>query len=135
MLPGSYIFGPKDFITTGNVALPLQRPDAGGVMFSPPFMLIPQKWALQVTGLTALNVVAVPTSWTVNLVASLDGIAFNATSLIVAHVGGVNANGDVVWNLTSSKTFYLARYAQVQVAALTLGATATKIRVSVVGDR
>ena len=104
-------------------------------MFSPPFMLIPQKWALQVTGLTALNVVAVPTSWTVNLVASIDGIAFNATSLIVAHVGGVNANGDVVWNLTSSKTFYLARYAQVQVAALTLGATATKIRVSVIGDR
>ena len=134
MTPGSYLFQ-RDFTVAGNVNLPLQRPDLGGVMFNPPFQLIPQKWGIQVTGLTAANVVAVPSAWTANLVASLDGIAFNATSLIVAHVGGVNANGDVVWNLTSTKTFYLARFAQLQLSGVTLGATATKLRISIIGDR
>ena len=125
----------KDFTADGNANLPLSQVNNLGASYNPPFQLIPQKWALQVTGLTAANVVAAPTAWTVNLVASIDGISFNATSLIVAHVSGVNANGDVVWALTSTKTFYLCRFAQIQLTNTNLGATATKLRISVIGDQ
>jgi len=100
-----------------------------------PLYPIPNKYALQVTGLDAAGAVQVPTSWDVLLLASLDNLAYNEASLIVEHVNTSNGNGDVVWQNTSTKSFYVCRFLLVKVKALVLGASATRIRVSVLGDK
>jgi hypothetical protein len=116
----------KDFVTTGysdvtdiGLALPLTR--------------IPNKWSLQVTGLTAAGAVAAPTSWEVRVQRSLDGLAYDddAGSMLV-HVNGTNANGAVV---STDGNLRPCRWVRIHVVALVLGATATKIRVSLLGER
>ena len=100
-----------------------------------PFQCIPNKFALQVTGLNAAGAAQIPTSWDVMLLASIDGIAYNEASLIVEHVNTANGNGDVVWQPTTAKSFYICRFLLVKVKSLVLGAAATRIKVSVLGDK
>ena len=91
---------------------------------------IPTKYAIQVTGVDAADAAAAPTAWDVLLLASLDGVTFNEASKIVQHVNTANGNGDVVF---SAEKFYPARYWAIKCKALTLGATAVKIKVAVIG--
>jgi len=116
-----------DFTTTGTYNLFTSVPELI------PLLRSLNKWAIQVTGLDANGAIAAPTSWDVMLLGSLDNIAYNETSLIAEHVNTSSSNGDVVWQTTSSKSFYLCRFCLIKVKALVLGATATKIRVTIMG--
>lgn len=79
------------------------------------------KWSLQVTGVDASGaVVAAPTSWTVNLQGSLDGLSYG-TAAMLTHTNTVNANGDVV---DSAGNFKPRLGVQINVSALTLGPAA-----------
>lgn len=91
---------------------------------------IPTKYAIQVTGVNAAGAAAAPTAWDVLLLASLDGVTYNEASVILQHVNTANGNGDVVF---SAEKFYPARYWAIKCKALTLGATAVKIKVAVIG--
>jgi len=115
-----------EFTTTGYA-------DAMDLGLALPFQHIPNKWSLQVTGLTAGNVVAAPTSWEVRLQRSLDGLAYDDDSgAMLEHASASNANGSVV---STDGNLRPCRQVRIHVVSLNLGATATKIRVSVVGDK
>lgn len=117
----------QDFTTTGTYA-PFK---SEGVMV--PLTRPVSKWSMQVSGLSALNLAASLTAWNVVLVGSIDGIYFPATSILVSHVSGTNANGDVAFPTVSTfSPFRDAKYVQLNIVSLTLNA-ATKIRVSVRG--
>lgn len=120
----------KDFTATGT----LQYPEADGNGVSPGMSFIPAKWSLQVTGLDATNAKQTPTSWDVIVQPSLDLIGFNdMTAPMLEHVNTANGNGDVVWAGTTSIAFFPVRALIVHVKSLVLGASATKIRVTLVG--
>jgi hypothetical protein len=119
----------KDFTGTGTwdpfvnegVLVPLVRPC--------------RLWEMSVIGLDAAGAVQAPTSWDVLLLASLTGLNFPDTSLILEHVNTSQANGDVVWPTVSTVSpFRDAAYIRVKIKALVLGASATKIRVNVRGS-
>ena len=87
------------------------------------------KWSLQVTGVDATGkVVAAPTSWTVTLQGSLDGISYG-TAVILTHTNTANANGDTV---DTAGNFHPRRVVQINVSALALG-PAAGLRVTVEG--
>lgn len=91
---------------------------------------IPSKYSMEVVGLNAAGAVVAPSAWDVLLLASLDGKVYNEASKILEHVNTSNGNGDVVF---SAGNFYPARFWAVKCKALTLGALATKISVSILG--
>jgi hypothetical protein len=91
---------------------------------------IPTKYSLQVTGVDAAGAAAAPSAWDVLLLASLDGVTYTEASKILEHVNTSNGNGDVVF---SAGSFYPARAWAIKCKALTLGATATKIKVAILG--
>jgi hypothetical protein len=121
----------KDFTTTGTwdpfasegVLVPLVRPVS--------------RWEMSVLGLDNAGAVQAPTSWDVLLLASLTGLSFPDTSLILEHGSAATpaaANGDVIWPTVSSVSpFRDAAYIRIKIKALVLGASATKIRVNVRG--
>lgn len=91
---------------------------------------IPTKYAIQVSGFDAAGNVVSPTSWDVLLLGSLDGKTYNEASKILEHVNTSNGNGDVVY---SGGSFYPVRFWAIKCKALVLGATATSIKVTVLG--
>ena len=122
----------QDFTAT-NTAAPFNPflTDAGAVYRLPPCKF----WALQVTGLTAADVIALPTAWDVIIQPSINGISFNDMSTpVLEHVNGTNSNGDIVWSGAASAPARLFQFFKIHVKTLTLGATATKIRVFVIGE-
>ena len=94
-----------------------------------PFQHIPKAWALQVTGYDVNGAVAAPTSWTVLLLGSLDKV-FADGSVILQHVNTASANSVVVFSGASS---FPCNFVGLKCSALTLGATAIKIVVTVLG--
>ena len=92
-----------------------------------PFQHIPKAWALQVTGYDVNGSVAAPTSWTVLLLGSLDQV-FADGSVIAQHVNTASANSVLVWSVDKPVNFV-----GLKCSALTLGATAVKIVVTVLG--
>ena len=92
-----------------------------------PFQHIPKAWTLQVTGYDVNGAVAAPTSWTVLLLGSLDKV-FADGSVIAQHVNTASANSVLVWSVDKP-----VNYVGVKCSALTLGATAVKIVVTVLG--
>jgi len=111
----------KDLTADGTYLL---NTDSLGAIMSYP--RIPRIWTVQVTGLTAANVIAVPTAWDVQLLGSIDGIAF--VTQVLRHVNGTDSNGALK---TTGTTYNLVRFAKLYLTSLNLGATATKLRVAV----
>ena len=96
-----------------------------------PLLPIPNKWSLQVTGIDASGAVAAPSAWTVTAQASLDGLGYDDdTGAMLTHVNTANANGAVV---KSNGNLMIARFVRLHCVALTLGASAVKIRVTLMG--
>lgn len=95
-----------------------------------PAQAIPSKYSLEVVGVDSADAVAAPTSWDVLLIPSLSGKVYDEGSKILEHVNTANNNGGVVF---SAGSFYPARFWQIKCKSLVLGATATKIKVMVVG--
>ena len=96
-----------------------------------PFQHIPKSWALQVTGYDINGAVVAPSEWDVMLLGSLDGVVYDESSLLVAHVQGVNANGATAWPLVSIDK--PVNFMALKCKTLTLGATAVKIVATVLG--
>lgn len=122
----------KDY--TATTSSPTQFPEADAEGDFAGFSFPPTKWALQVTGLTAANALATPSAWDVIVQPSLDLLGFNDMSApFLEHVNGTNASGDVVFGKIANVFAFPLRAIRVDVKTLTLGATATKIRVSILG--
>jgi len=105
---------------------------AGQIIALPDVMAydVPTRYSMQVTGVDANGDAAAPTAWDVLLLASLDGVTYTEASKIIQHVNTSNGNGDVVF---SAGSFYPARAWAVKCKTLTLGATAVKIKVAILG--
>ena len=94
-----------------------------------PFQHIPKSWALQVTGYDVNGAVAAPTSWDVLLLGSLDN-TFAEGSKMLEHVNTASANGVTVFSGANS---YPTSFVGLECKALTLGVSAVKIVVTVLG--
>ena len=118
------------FTTTGTLLIPEQNESK-----NVPFVVAPTKWTLQVTGVDNTNTPQTPSAWDVIVQPSLDGIGFNdMTTPILEHKNGTNGNGDCSFASPSSfPSLFPLRFLKIHVKTLTLGASATKILVSLLG--
>jgi hypothetical protein len=120
---------PVTFTTTGTNSDWHKGFDTNGNAVIIPFAIIPQKWAIQVSGFNSSGVLTAPSVWDVLLLGSLDGVTFNDGSKLLEHVNGTNINGDTVWQ---GANFLPTRYCAVKCKSLTLG-SASKIVVWFLG--
>lgn len=100
-----------------------------------PLLVLPNKWALEVFGLDDAGTVQAPTAWDVLLLGGItrpDLLTYPDGSVIIEHKNASHVNGQLVY---SDGNLRACRFVALRLKSLNLGASATKLRVNVLGDR